>query len=115
MSAQLQASPAVDSRPASITCAEAVRMALDEALGLDPTVMVFGEDVADPEGGGIRGASRGLSTKYGEHRVRSTPIAEQAIMGAAVGAAIAGMRPVAEIMMMNFLSIGMDQLNYHAA
>lgn len=104
-----------ETRAATITCAEAVRMALDEALAKDPTVLVFGEDVADPEGGGVLGATRGLSDKYGELRVRSTPISEQAIIGAAVGAAIAGMRPVAEIMLMNFLSVGMDQLINHAA
>src|SRR3546814_15443027 len=61
------------------------------------------------------GASAGLSTKYGARRVRSTPIAEQAIVGAAVGAAIAGMRPVAEIMMMNFMTVAMDQIVNHDA
>ena len=98
-----------------ITGAEATLMALDEAMAIDPTVLVFGEDVADPEGGGIVGASTGLSTKYGDMRVRSTPIAEQAIVGAAVGAAIAGMRPVAEIMLMNFITVAMDQIVNHAA
>src|SRR3546814_4671765 len=77
---------------------QATLMALDEAMAADPSVILFGEDVADREGGGVMGASAGLSTKYGARRVRSTPIAEQAIVGAAVGAAIAGMRPVAEIM-----------------
>jgi pyruvate dehydrogenase E1 component beta subunit len=99
---------------AKISSIEATRSALDEALGLDPTVLVFGEDVADTEGGGIIHATQGLSTKYGD-RVRSTPISEQAIVGAAVGAAIAGMRPVAEIMLMNFITLGMDQLVNHAA
>lgn len=98
-----------------ITCGDATRMALDEAMGRDPSVILFGEDVADPEGGGIIGATTGLSTKYGALRVRSTPIAEQAIVGAAVGAAIAGMRPVAEIMMMNFMTVAMDQVVNHAA
>jgi acetoin:2,6-dichlorophenolindophenol oxidoreductase subunit beta len=102
-------------RSATMTCGEAVRMALDEAMARDPTVIVFGEDVADPEGGGVRLATKGLSNKYGEERVRSTPISEQAIIGAAVGAAIAGMRPVAEIMLMNFLCLGLDQLINHAA
>src|SRR3546814_6533968 len=63
----------------------------------------------------VMGASAGLSTKYGARRVRSTPIAEQAIVGAAVGAAIAGMRPVAEIMMMNFMTVAMDQIVNQAA
>jgi pyruvate/2-oxoglutarate/acetoin dehydrogenase E1 component len=98
-----------------ITASEAGNMALDEALAEDPTVLVFGEDVADREGGGIVHATKGLSAKYGSMRVRSTPISEQAILGAAVGAAIAGMRPVAEIMLMNFLTLGMDQLINHAA
>jgi acetoin:2,6-dichlorophenolindophenol oxidoreductase subunit beta len=101
--------------PRMITASEAANMALDEALGEDPTVLVFGEDVADREGGGIVHATKGLSAKYGSLRVRSTPISEQAILGAAVGAAIAGMRPVAEIMLMNFLTVGMDQLINHAA
>src|SRR3546814_14151260 len=73
-----------------ISCTQATLMALDEAMGLDPSVLVFGEDVADPEGGGIVGATAGLSAKYGDSRGRSTPLAEQAIVGAAVGAAIAG-------------------------
>jgi len=78
-------------------------------------VLVFGEDVADPEGGGIMGATRGLSTRFGDLRVRSTPISEQAIIGAAVGAAIGGMKPVAEIMLMNFITVAMDQIVNHAA
>src|SRR3984957_18249480 len=101
--------------PRMITGSEAANMALDEALAEDPTVLVFGEDVADREGGGIVHATKSLSAKYGSLRVRSTPISEQAILGAAVGAAIAGMRPVAEIMLMNFLTVGMDQLINHAA
>lgn len=97
------------------TAAEAARMALEEAMACDPTVLALGEEVADPEGGGIRKVTLGLSTRFGEDRVRSTPISEQAIMGAAVGAAIAGMRPVAEIMLMNFMAVAMDQLVNHAA
>lgn len=99
---------------ALMTGVEATRTALEEALEEDPRVIVFGEDVADREGGGIMGATRGLSTRFAE-RVRSTPISEQAIAGAAIGAAIAGMRPVAEIMLMNFVSVAMDQIVNHAA
>ncbi|RVT94006.1 alpha-ketoacid dehydrogenase subunit beta [Sphingomonas crocodyli] len=99
---------------AEITLSQATQQALDEAMAADPTVLVFGEDVADPEGGGIMGSTAGLSTKYGS-RVRSTPISEQAIAGAAVGAAIAGMRPVAEIMLMNFITVAMDMIVNHAA
>jgi pyruvate dehydrogenase E1 component beta subunit len=94
---------------------QALNSALSEALEANPKVLVFGEDVADPEGGGIVGVSRGLSTKFGEHRVRSTPISEQAIIGAAIGAAMAGYRPVAEIMLMNFTAVAMDMIVNHAA
>ena len=70
---------------------------------------------ARKQGGGVFKVSSGLTEKYGEHRVRSTPISEQAIMGACVGAALAGFRPIAEIMLMNFLTVCMDQLVNHAA
>ncbi len=93
---------------------QAIGSALDDALGRDPTVLLLGEDIADPSGGVFK-VSAGLSTKYGAHRVRATPISEQAIVGAAIGAAIAGMRPVAEIMLMDFLAVCMDQLSNHAA
>ena len=101
-------SAGADTKVAQITGIEAINMALMEAMEADPTV-------ADPEGGGVLKCTQGLSTRFGDHRVRSTPISEQAIMGAAVGAAIAGMRPVAEIMLMNFISVAMDQLVNHAA
>jgi pyruvate/2-oxoglutarate/acetoin dehydrogenase E1 component len=99
----------------SITFAQAIGLALDEALTADDSVFMLGEDIADREGGGVAKVTAGLSTKHGAHRVRSTPISEQAIAGAAVGAAIAGMRPVAEIMLANFLSVAMDQIVNHAA
>jgi acetoin:2,6-dichlorophenolindophenol oxidoreductase subunit beta len=98
-----------------ITFAQASNLALDEALAADKSVFLLGEDIADREGGGVAKVTAGLSTKYGAHRVRSTPISEQAIAGAAVGAAIAGMRPVAEIMLANFLTVAMDQIVNHAA
>jgi pyruvate dehydrogenase E1 component beta subunit len=101
--------------PAKISFAQAINQGLDEAMAADPTVFVLGEDVADPQGGGVFKTTKGLSEKYGLERVRSTPISEQAIIGAAVGAAIAGMRPVAEIMFMNFLTVAMDQIVNHAA
>jgi pyruvate/2-oxoglutarate/acetoin dehydrogenase E1 component len=97
------------------TFVEAHRLALDDALSQDETVFLMGEDIADREGGGVLKVTDGLSTKYGVERVRSTPISEQAIMGAAVGSALGGMRPVAEIMLMNFLAVAMDQLFNHAA
>jgi acetoin:2,6-dichlorophenolindophenol oxidoreductase subunit beta len=99
----------------TMTFNDAYRMALDEALASDPTVLLLGEDIGDKEGGGVFKVTKGLSTKYGDHRVRTTPISEQAIVGAAIGAALAGMRPVAEIMLMNFVTVAMDQLVNHAA
>ena len=101
--------------PQTMSFTDAYRMALDEALGSDPSVLLLGEDIGDKEGGGVFKVTKGLSTKYGAHRVRTTPISEQAILGAAVGAALAGMRPVAEIMLMNFVTVAMDQIVNHAA
>jgi acetoin:2,6-dichlorophenolindophenol oxidoreductase subunit beta len=98
-----------------ITFAQALNMAMDEAMASDPSVFLLGEDIADEQSGGVFKVTQGLSEKYGANRVRSTPIAEQAIMGAAVGAAVAGMRPVAEIMFMNFIAVAMDQIVNHAA
>lgn len=93
--------------------------AINEALALvmeaDPKVLYIGEDVADREGGGVIGKTRGLSTKFGDDRVRSTPIAEQSIIGAAIGASLAGYKPVAEIMLMNFTTVAMDMIINHAA
>jgi len=100
---------------AEITFAQGSTLAMDEALAADESVFILGEDVADNEGGGVVKVTAGLSTKYGVHRVRSTPISEQAIVGAAIGAALAGMRPVAEIMLANFLTVAMDQIVNHAA
>jgi acetoin:2,6-dichlorophenolindophenol oxidoreductase subunit beta len=97
-----------------MTFAEAISDALDLALASDPNVFLLGEDIADPPGGVVR-LTQGLSTKYGTHRVRATPISEQAILGTAVGAALGGMRPVAEIMLMDFMTLVMDQVVNHAA
>lgn len=94
---------------------EAVNLALRDALAEDPRVFLLGEDIADPEGGGVVEVTKGLSTEFGTDRVLSTPISEQAIVGAAIGAAIAGMRPVAEIMLMNFTTVAMDMITNHAA
>lgn len=94
---------------------QAYNMAMHEAMANDPKVILLGEDVADEQGGGVFKASFGLSSKFGVDRVRSTPISEQAIMGAAVGAALVGYRPIAEIMLMNFTTVAMDQIVNHAA
>jgi pyruvate dehydrogenase E1 component beta subunit len=98
-----------------MTGQQAVSAALFEAMEADPKVLVFGEDVADREGGGVMGTTRGLSAKFGDLRVRSTPISEQAIIGAAIGAAMGGYKPVAEIMLMNFTTVCMDMIVNHAA
>jgi pyruvate/2-oxoglutarate/acetoin dehydrogenase E1 component len=98
-----------------MTGVQAVNLALDDALAGNPDVILLGEDVADGQAGGVIGVTKGLSTKHGTMRVRSTPISEQAIVGAAIGAAMVGMRPVAEIMLMNFTTIAMDMIVNHAA
>lgn len=100
---------AVAGETRSLTVLEAVKEALDQALEHDPRVFLLGEDIADP-GGGVVGVTAGLSTKHGEERVIDTPISEAAIAGAAIGAAFEGRIPVAEIMIMDFIGIAMDQL-----
>jgi len=90
----------------------AITLALDEALEDDPRVVLLGEDISD---NGVFGVTKGLAAKHGADRVRDTPISEQAIVGAAVGAALGGLRPVAEIMFMDFLGLCLDQLANHAA
>lgn len=86
---------------------EAIRDALREEMLRDERVFVMGEDVAIY--GGAYGATRDLYEEFGEDRVRDTPISEAAIAGAAVGAAMMGYRPVAEIMYIDFMTIAMDQ------
>lgn len=98
-----------------ITFTQAYNRALDEAMAADPSVIMLGEDIGDKEGGGVFKVTGGLSTKYGNDRVRTTPISEQAIVGAAIGASLAGMKPVAEIMLMNFITVAMDMIVNHAA
>lgn len=105
----------IQKQPKKLNFLEAVNLALHDAMEGDPKVLVFGEDVADDEGGGVIGATKGLATKFGSARVRSTPIAEQAIIGAAIGASLAGYRPVPEIMLMNFTTVAMDMIVNHAA
>jgi pyruvate/2-oxoglutarate/acetoin dehydrogenase E1 component len=91
---------------------DAIGAALDEALAADPTVCLLGEDISL---GGPFGATKGLAERHGAARVRDTPISEATIMGLAVGAAMAGRRPVLEIMFIDFLTLAMDQLVNHAA
>lgn len=91
---------------------KAVNEALRRALQESPEALFFGEDVAIP--GGVFGVSRGLRDEFGD-RVFDTPISESAMLGAAVGAAMVGRRPIVEIMWADFLFVGIDQLINHAA
>jgi pyruvate dehydrogenase E1 component beta subunit len=91
----------------SQTFIEIIRRALDEELAWDPAVHLLGEDVAV---GGAFGITRGLAQKHGAHRVRNTPISEAAITGLATGAALCGLRPVLEIMFIDFVTLAMDVL-----
>lgn len=104
---------AIQAKP--INTIQAINQAIADAMAEDDTVIVLGEDVADPEEGGVVGVTKGLSTRFGEHRVRSTPISEQAIVGAAIGSSLVGYKPVAEIMLMNFTTVAMDMIVNHAA
>ncbi|MCY0877671.1 MAG: alpha-ketoacid dehydrogenase subunit beta [Firmicutes bacterium] len=98
---------------ASLTMIQAINQALDLALATDERVMVLGEDVG-PNGGVFR-ATEGLYEKYGGQRVVDTPLAESAIVGSAVGLALGGMRPVAEIQFLGFIFEAMDQMSTQAS
>lgn len=98
----------------AMTAVAAMNSALDLEMAEDPRVVLLGEDIADPAGGVFK-VSKGLSTKYGTQRVLATPIVEQTIVGTAVGLALGGYRPVAEIMFFDFVTMAMDQLVNHAA
>jgi acetoin:2,6-dichlorophenolindophenol oxidoreductase subunit beta len=91
-----------------ITYLQAVNEALREEMARDPDVFLAGEDVAEHEG--VFGTARGLLAEFGPERVVDTPISEQGIIGLAVGAAATGMRPVVEIMFMDFIGVAMDQI-----
>lgn len=87
---------------------QAINHALRAEMARDPRVVIFGEDVGKI--GGPFGASRGLLEAFGPQRVRDTPISEAAIVGVGLGAALNGLRPVAEVMFMDFVTLAMDQL-----
>ena len=98
---------------ARMTVREAISQALREEMYRDERVFLMGEEIG--RWGGTYAVTRGFLDEFGERRVRDTPIAEGVIVGAAVGAAMAGLRPVAEIMTINFAFLAMDQIVNHAA
>lgn len=97
----------------NMTYAEALREAILNEMRRDPAVFLLGEDIG--RFGGTFGVTRGLIDEFGEDRVRDTPISETAITGVSIGAAATGMRPVAELMFMDFVTVAMDQLVNQAA
>ena len=97
---------------AEIRYVNAIRLALAEELDRDPDVCLYGEDITF---GGPFGATKGLAERFGEERIRNTPISEATVVGLAVGAATVGARPVVEVMFIDFITLAMDQLVNHAA
>jgi acetoin:2,6-dichlorophenolindophenol oxidoreductase subunit beta len=96
-----------------ITYLEAIREAMVQEMRSDPDVFLIGEDIGVY--GGAFGVSKGMLDEFGPGRVRETPISEEAIAGVATGAAMMGMRPIMEIMFMDFITLAMDQLLNQAA
>ena len=96
-----------------ISFSDALREAMSEEMEKDPAVFLMGEDVGTF--GGVFGVSAGMLEKFGEDRVRDTPISEAAIVGAGLGAALVGMRPIVEIMFADFATVAMDQIVNQAA
>jgi len=98
----------------NISYREALREALREEMTRDPSVFLLGEDIGRYWGGAFK-VTEGLAEEFGDERVRDTPISESTIVGTAVGAAITGMRPVAEIMFGDLTALAMDQIANQAA
>jgi len=96
-----------------ITYRDAVREAIQEAMRRDPRVFLMGEDVG--RYGGAYGCSKGLLAEFGEARIRDTPLSEAGFTGAGIGAALGGMRPIVEIMTVNFSLLALDQIVNTAA
>lgn len=96
-----------------MTYREAVRAALREALQCDPRVFLMGEDVG--RYGGAYACSKGLLEEFGPERIRDTPLSESTFVGAGIGAALGGMRPIVEIMTVNFSLLALDQIVNNAA
>ncbi|MFN2537991.1 MAG: alpha-ketoacid dehydrogenase subunit beta [Mycobacteriales bacterium] len=110
----MQEAPADAGERAEMTAVQAMNSALHLAMARDPRIVLLGEDIADPIGGVLK-VTKGLSDRYGTDRVRATPISETAIIGAAVGLALGGYRPVPEVMFMDFTTVCLDQIVNHAA
>ena len=108
------ARPGQEAAVRELTYAQALNEALHEEMARDPTVWVLGEDIAAGRGG-IFGVTKGLLDRFGPERVRNTPLSEEIIVGTAVGAAVTGTRPVAEIMYVDFIGLAMDQIVNQAA
>ncbi|MCK9514006.1 MAG: acetoin dehydrogenase [Pigmentiphaga sp.] len=104
---------AVATQVESLTYAKAINAALARALEQWPEALLYGEDLAKP--GGVFGVTRGLQERFGAARVFDTPISETAMLGAAVGAAMTGARPIVEIMWMDFTLVATDQIVNQAA
>jgi pyruvate dehydrogenase E1 component beta subunit len=98
---------------ATISYREALRQALREAMQQDPRVFLMGEDVG--RYGGTYAVSKGLLEEFGPERIRDTPLSELAFVGAGIGAALGGMRPIVEIMTVNFSLLALDQIVNNAA
>jgi Pyruvate/2-oxoglutarate dehydrogenase complex, dehydrogenase (E1) component, eukaryotic type, beta subunit len=96
-----------------LTTSKAISEGIAQEMERDPSVFVMGEDIGAY--GGIFGATEGLLAKFGPERVMDTPISETAFIGAAVGAAMSGMRPIAELMFIDFFGVCMDQIYNHMA
>jgi len=96
-----------------MTYREAVKQAIREALNDDPRVFMMGEDIG--KYGGCFAVSKGLLEEYGEERIRDTPLSESAFVGAGIGAALSGLRPIVEIMTVNFSLLALDQIVNNAA
>jgi len=103
----------VSAPAATMTYRDAVREALREALLADPRVFLMGEDVG--RYGGAYACSKGLLEEFGEERIRDTPLSESGFVGAGIGAALGGMRPIVEVMTVNFSLLALDQIVNNAA
>src|SRR2546426_8490494 len=107
----------------TITMREAINEALDQEMARDPSVVLMGEDIVGGAGspgeddawGGVLGVTKGLYAKYGRERLLDTPLSESAYIGAAIGAATCGLRPVAELMFIDFVGVCFDQIYNQAA